>query len=366
ADPRPDGLRTHWQVGGPPTDDAAWYFSNMANAAFVADDPGKSSGVSVYQQVAAGNNTYSQLPEISWIYPDGINDLNATDFRARGLAAYKPVAIARALGRPGWNVQSIVAYQSGLIANARGSNNALNEATTQLDPGMVPTGIVVTNSGEFALVTVWDTVAIRGRVAVIALAGLCNSCTPEQPRKDTYWGEWDAPYPGLPNLSNFAFMKLLGYVELPDMKAPTEIFATTGVNPWTGYGQTTRDRYFLNLRNEANRQTFINGANANAYARSGIAVVLSKSERKASFIDLRPLFAYYRKMYFGARSDFEKTADLGPTATQWPFTFQAAAEQRPTIVKTIDLENPPTAVRMTLWTPWNERRRAWIATEEGT
>ncbi|MEP6722266.1 MAG: hypothetical protein ABJA77_12520, partial [Variovorax sp.] len=41
-----NGTRTHWQVGGPATDSADWYFSIMANAAFVADNPATSPGVS--------------------------------------------------------------------------------------------------------------------------------------------------------------------------------------------------------------------------------------------------------------------------------------------------------------------------------
>ncbi|MDM0039342.1 hypothetical protein QTH89_23090 [Variovorax sp. J22G21] len=356
-----NGTRTHWQVGGPPTVSADWYFSIMANAAFVADNPATSPGVSVYQQLAAGNNVLSQRPEVSWIYPEGIVDPNAANFKAQGLAANNPVAMGRCAGRPGWCVQGIVAYQSGLIANARGSNNALNQVTTQLEAGMVPTGVAVTNSGEFALVTVWDSVNVRGRVAVIALAGLCNSCTPAQPAKETFWGEWNATYPGLQNLGNYAFMKVVGYIELPDMKAPTEISATTGVNPWTGYGQTTADRDSLNLSTESNRQSFISGGNVNAYAKTGVAVVISKSERKATFIDLKPLFAYYKKMYFGTLSDFNQTKNVGQAANQWPFTFANTAEQVPTIIKTVSLANAPTAVKASLWnTP-----RAWIATQDG-
>ena len=45
-----------------------------------------------------------------------------------------------------------------------------------------------------------------------------------------YWKEWMAAYPGLPNIGNIAFMKILGYVDLPGVTAPTEIAATSGLD----------------------------------------------------------------------------------------------------------------------------------------
>ena len=168
------------------------------------------------------------------------------------------------------------------------------------------------------------------------------------------------PYPGLTNLGNLGFMKVLGYVDLPDMKAPTGIAVTTGWNPWMS--QVRPSEHELSpLSKESNRQTFISGQNKDKFAKTGIAVVISKSEQKATFIDLRPLFAYYRKMYFGARRDFERTTDVGPSPEQWPFLFGAAPEQVPTIIKTIKLGARPTAVKAALW----NANRAWIATQDG-
>ena len=95
----------------------------------------------------------------------------------------------------------------------------------------MPTAIAVSNSSEFAFITVWDTVNLRGEIAVVALAGLCDGCTPSNPGAYEWWGEWRGVYPGLPNLGNVAYMKVLGYVPLPaDMKAPTEISVTTGMS----------------------------------------------------------------------------------------------------------------------------------------
>jgi len=46
------------------------------------------------------------------------------------------------------------------------------------------------------------------------------------------------------------------------------------------------------LTSQANRDSFNNGANSGRYAKGGVAVVISKSEKKATFIDLKPLFTY--------------------------------------------------------------------------
>ena len=77
-------------------------------------------------------------------------------------------------------MNSIMVFQSGLIGAAQ-SNTARNKATAQLAAGKVPTAIAVSNSNEFAFITVWDTVNLRGEIAVVALAGLCDSCTHQQP-----------------------------------------------------------------------------------------------------------------------------------------------------------------------------------------
>jgi hypothetical protein len=353
------GYGGSWQIGGPAATDPGDYFSNMANVAFVADDPSQSPGVAVFQQIAVSNNGFSQLPQISWVYADGMKDPN---IRALNLGAVRPTAMGRCAGRPGWCVNSIVAFQDGTIANARGSNTALNQARLKLDANLVPTAVAVSNSAEFAMVTVWDTVNQRGRVAVIALTGLCNGCTLSNPANEQYWGEWKEAHPGLANLGNIGYMKLLGYVDLPDgMSAPTEIAISTGWNPWDTRDYPDRDTVPLSV--ESNRAAFKDGGPyQNAYAKTGMAVVLSKSDRKAAFIDLRPLFQYYKKMYFGTTNDFNSTKNVGNAANQWPFPFSAVSEQVPRVVKVVNFDSPPTAVKLQLW---GSNPRAWIATEEG-
>jgi hypothetical protein len=157
-------------------------------------------------------------------------------------------------------------------------------------------------------------------------------------------------------------MKILGYVDLPEgMRAPTEITATTGWDPWAGAIQG--GAHSRPLADETNRQTFISGSNTGAYAKGGMAVVISKSEKRASFVDLKPLFDYYKSMYFGTRADFDKTTTVGMADNQWPYAFSQLPESvKPRVVQTLDLGTRPTAVKATLW---GANPRAWIATQEG-
>ncbi len=355
------GTKSYWQIGGPMDSSVNDYSTNVAQAAFVADNPAVHLGVADLETLAMRENTFTQSPGLTWTYAGvpggGLNEVNALAYKAAGKDASAPTALGRCYGRPSWCVNSIMAFQNGLLGTA-GSNTAGSQNTAQLDAGNVPTAVAVTNSGEFALVTVWDTANVRGRVAVVALS--------EKGTRN--WG--GAARPGLPNFGNWGFMKIIGYVDLPGMAAPTDISVTTGVHTesmhrlFTSAGQDFITSDDIDLSNESLRQTFApGGVNTDSFAQAGVAVVTSKSERKVSFIDLKPLFAYYRSMYFGSRSNFDKTATVGQGASQWPYAFSAAASQVPTVIKTVALANRPTAVKVNVSGGVN---RAWIATEDGT
>ena len=221
------------------------FSTNQANAIFAADDPTQRVGVSLLQTSAYMYNVFAQLPQLPWqIYQagQGIDAPNVMNYKAAGTASGNPVAVSRCSGggAPGFCAEGVVAFQNGVLGTV-GSNTASNNATTKLGPNKVPTGVAVTNGNEFALVTVWDTVALKGQVAVVALAGLCDGCDPMNSAAHTtngvsysawhnWWNEWIGVYPGLPNMGNTAFMKVLGYVDIPGMAAPTEIAVTTNLN----------------------------------------------------------------------------------------------------------------------------------------
>ena len=352
--------------------DPGGYSSNIGHAAYVPDAPASQIGVIDLAISSVSNGVFSQKAELSWVLPPSDDDFNAVYYRdAQKLDVKGPVAVGRCYGRPGWCMNSVMVFQNGLVAST-GVNTSINRATTQLAPGKVPTAVAITNSGEFALITVWDTVNLRGEVAVVALAGLADGATVANPNPNPngdWYGEWRAVHPGLPNLGNYAYMKVLGYVALPaGMEAPTEISVTTGWSQWNALFSGDSPDYIsaakLPLSNEANRIRFREGGDqSQRYAKSGVAVVLSKSQQKAAFIDLRPLFEYYQKMYFGTTADYNVTARVGETDGEWPRRFSAAAEQTPTVIKVIDLPSRPTAVKTYLW---GDSKRAWIATQDGT
>ena len=374
-----------WQVGGPVLSDSGLYSTNQAHVGFVADNTSLRMGVGDLQVSAIDHNTFAQAPQLpwqeeaAWDGSAGRTNFNVSTYKTAGLTNGEPVAVARCGGRTGFCSTSLVAFNNGLIGTA-GSNTANNRGSVKLPANKVPTGMAITNTSEYALVTVWDTTALKGQVAVISLAGLCNNCDPYNPNggnatgiRDTkydrwydWWHEWMGVYPGLPNMGNIAFMKVLGYIDLPGMNAPTEIAVTTGFDQFRTalpekngefMGQT-----YSPLTDAGKRASFSgSGSNASRYAKAGVAVVISKSEKKAAFIDLKPLFSYVNSVYFG--SGPTEFTNLGQGETQWPYTFSYKPQQMPTVISTVALDDRPTAVKTTIF---GNVHRAWIATESGT
>ncbi len=360
-----------WQVGGPAAKSGGDYSSSVMQVAWVPDAPATYAGLANLQAASMSNNAFAQKPEPSWTTyansTDGAQDFSLDSYKSSGVSFNNVVTVGRCY-RSGWCDTSLSVYQNGAILTT-GSNTARNHGHAQLDANKVPTAIAITNGGEFALVTVWDTAALKGQVAVLALAGLCDGCDPSN-SSGWYnnWGEWGNVYPGLPNLGNVAYIKLLGYVDLPStMKAPTEISASTGMESGD-YDLGGSDYYSNPLSSQSNRTAFYSGSYAGNIAQGGMAVVISKSEQQAAFIDLRPLFSYYRQQYFNvsanSQSNFNSMiSGRGPGAGQWPYTFTNTPSQSPVVVKTVALGNRPTAVRVSMT---DNISRAWIATQEGT
>jgi hypothetical protein len=360
-----------WQVGGPVSGNAGSYSSNWAQMLFVADNPSQRVGVTDMQVTTYMYNTFAQLPQLSWtltsIAGGGLDQANVLADKNAGMVSGNPVATGRCEGHPGFCPESLTVFQNGLIVSG-GPNTATNNTTVQLPSNKVPTAIAMTNDSEFALVTVWDTAALQGQVAVVALAGLCDGCNPYNNGTNGYrayyswWNEWMQAYPGLPNMGDIAFMKILGYVNLPGMAAPTGIAVTTGLDQYqtmqvggifVGQGATPLT---------SNWQSFTgSGANAGTYAKGGVAVVTSKSEQKVAFVDLKPLFSYLNGIYFS--SNGAQANNLGQAANQWPYTFAQAPAQTPTVISTVSLANPPTAVKTNMA---GGTMRAWVATQDGT
>jgi len=367
-----------YQIGDQLMGDPGDFASSIANVAYLPDPQAagnqKAYGVASLQVNAIAHNVVSWKPEVSWTTytgaDSGWNDENTKRFSGDQDGSpigtvpmdQRPVAAARGYGRGGWINNTLTVFANGWILSS-GSNTSHNFVKLKLPERKTPTAIAITNSGEFALVTVWDTAALRGQVAVIALTDGCQGCeTRPAAQWEANWGSHRDRYPGLPGLGNYLGAKLLGFVDLPaGMKAPTEISATTGKpnNDYQRVGNFFKDH----IQTPAQRKRYLNGDLSDAIARTGLAVVISKSEKKAALIDLRPLFAFYRTQYFTkTQPQFEAMlANRGDAPAQFPPTFEVAPVQRPTIARVIDLPQPPTAVKLSLHAP----HRAYIATQEG-
>ena len=366
-----------YQVGGPYDPNAGDYSTTQGQALYVPATPGDAgnflgAGIASIEILSMGNQVFLDRPRLIWeFYGDGNPDANVrnSDWIAQnGGPVNGAVAVARTYARGEASASSLAVFQSGLVG-AFGPNTARSSTFTKLPAGKVPTAIALTGNNEFALVTVWDVATRRGQIAVIAL----GDQHPNLSAGDTwdFWGfDWSELYPGLMNYGYFTFMKLLGFVDLPEMAVPTEISSSLDYrsNSWLSLpGGGNAQPSQLTLSDENNRQTFVSGENATKYPKAGFAVVISKSEKAATFVDLQPLFETFNHAYFGERADFDAAVGhVGPAPDQWPRTFDLSPESAPKVVGTMKLGGAPTAVRTALPRNGATPTLAHVATMDGT
>ena len=295
-----------------------------------------------------------------------------------GTAPSVPVAVARS--RYMTSVAGIAIFANGLIGVTSTGNDPNtvglgNFPAIRLPAGKVPTAIALTLNHEFALVTIWDTVNHKGQLAVIALEGN----PPGVPSGPHFLGKvW---WWGLPNWPAVKAIKLLGYVDLP-VAAPTSIEATEDVSVESG--RNYPDNLDMDLSDQTQRDDWYgNKGRLRRSAHSGLAVIASRAEGKAVFVDLQPLFQYYRNMYFTSAARNQATTNVGPGDNQWPYTFANTPEQMPKVASTIDVPRPTSvaagyfrgheqpwsiwdsSLNSSTWDDGSFARTAYIATEAG-
>lgn len=341
-----------YQVGGPWAKEAGDFSSTQGQVLWAAE---KGFGVDRVTIIEWSNGCFSEKPEPPWW--GGFRPEPASE-KWRAAAGGDPGApIAMARGMASWANGGVIVFSSGLVGTAGTCTGQGTGPTLRLPPGKVPTAVSVTNKNEFALVTVCDIEARKGQVAVLALES--------SGRESRFAHEWPDAYPCLPNVAVFTGFKLLGYVDLPEMEFPTGVSAVGNheggrVNGPDGHAGALRT---YDLSRPEHRDVFLKGSNAEYASTAGFAVVVSKHENKAAFIDLQPLFQRAREMYFTTEENFRKTRDLGPGPRQWPYTFEGEPGWRPPVVKVVDVPQP-TAVIASL--SGGEKARAFIASLDGT
>ncbi|HEX3135198.1 MAG TPA: hypothetical protein VHX44_16655, partial [Planctomycetota bacterium] len=142
----------------------------------------------------------------------------------------------------------------------------------------------------------------------------------------------------------FTGMKLLGFIDLP-IATPSAISATTDTVAWDGFAGDLPKEAF-DLSKPEVRERWAKGAPgvtrniATALPRCGFAVIASRAEDKAVFVDLGPFFTWLRTMYLGTQQDYDATTKRGDAPDQWPFTFEHSPKAKPVVVHTVKIPQP--------------------------
>jgi hypothetical protein len=255
-----------------------------------------------------------------------------------------PVAIAR--GRANASQVSFAAFRDGTITPMLVGNSAaefFDTSELRLPAGMVPTALAVTPYNEFLVVTLWDTNSVSGKLAFIALRPREMAVGNPSQTANTRW------YWGVPGAWTNRGMKLLGIIDLP-FAAPSSVDVSNNLtlqNP-RGFGDND-DPARGDLAQQSARDLW-RGVNPvypagnvqwHQMASGGYAVVASRAENKVAFVNMTPLYQYYRDMYLTTQANYNRTADMSVTdPARWPFTFAVEPRQRPVVTTTLDVAQP--------------------------
>ncbi|MBT2299296.1 hypothetical protein J7E70_02360 [Variovorax paradoxus] len=397
-----EGCKVYYQLGRENTAADNLYVSTHG-AAIGTPEVGNSvtNAVAWFQAQATDRETWMQRPQLLWqdrtLTPPSIRDYVAAGALALNSAASLPIAEKRCESSADSPCRmSLVATQGSATEPATlftvGTYTAQQRASVTFALGKVPTAISITSMSEFALVTVWDTINLKGQIAVVALGGVPSGRTWENTTNwYDWWHDWtDGAKPGFPNQGGIGFMKVVGYVDLPaNMKAPTAINVTTGSAPFDmvvhPVGKEVSSIGALGSPLASNRAKFLPGGEFyEKYAKGGVAVVVSKSEKTVAFVDLGPLFTYFNSMYLDSAASNLETQKLGMGAKQWPYLLAEQLQAMPRVAKVITLASKPAGVQTTAtyshWSKDDRARipgtpywqttphypRAWVATQDGS
>jgi hypothetical protein len=356
--PRSSGyIRTNpYEIGGPPVTDSD-YWSESGQVGYVPDsaaDP----GLDRVQTYAYYDRVFATSPRLDWASGMPHSDPQTREsYYASiwGSLPKYPVAMARGFGMQ--QNEALVLYRGGYLAVA--GTQTSRASGERPYPGFkfpankVPTAIAITTANEFALVTIWDTSAKKGQLAVIALEG-----------KYLPFHTW--PYMGMPNQGSWSAFKLLGYVDLP-MIMPSSVSAASN-GWWSGPSQTNGLVLSqIDLSNNTYRTNVYSGAWSAIVAKGGYAIVASKFEDKAVMVDLSPLFSYMRESYLSSASSFSATKSArGMGDSQFPQAFSVRPSIRPTVKLEVTIPEPTAVlagIRLDRWT--KDHYKGYVASSDG-
>ncbi|NDZ11463.1 hypothetical protein C7T35_23980 [Variovorax sp. WS11] len=370
------GGRSLYQFGGPENKAMGDYVNN-SGAGLVLGATLLTSIVRL-TTMAKDRGCISLNPDVFW--QDGRDPVpqQLRDYIAKGILRNTDKVVYQIRhagpGDTGVTRNSILATQGtedrgAVIFNIGTATAPGSLAYVQLPVGYSVTSMDVSDCNEFVYATLMNWKTFRGEVVVIAL----GCVRPGQPIDGPlpwheWWNEWLCGVkPGLFNQGNIGFMKIVGYVPLPDdMKAPTCCRVMTGV---TGFnqivaqgndpGNVAENSYPLK-DNLAKFQP--GGVWYETYAKDGLLAVGSYPEQRECFIDLKPLIGYFNDMYFGSADNNAKTQlpMVGMADNQWPYLLAAGSPYLPKVIKTEAGGGRVRAIVSTIgygyWNKYNERR----------
>ena len=236
----------------------------------------------------------------------------------------------------------VVIFSSGFIGTTGTQTSGGTHPSIVLPPNKVPTAVAVTNFNELALVTVWDVDTQKGQVAVIAL----HAQSPPSFSIKLFCA---------PNEGGFDAMQLLGYVDLPELRAPTAIavagnnrghngpWVQSGTHAYQGVGTIFSDLSFAAMTSNDASSVWTSDPTKGYgfFGSAGGAIIAGKWENKVTFLDLTPLFAFVRKVYVDPIANKNnEPLYTSATATPWPFDFSTNPEMIPTVVTTVAVSRP--------------------------
>ena len=323
---------------GTPVADPGGYWTTQGQILYVPDKAGD-FGVDRVEMGSYGHHVLNLKPGHAWwggAHPEPAVQQKPWAQLVGGPLG-QPFAIDRAYGS--FSENGYMIFKSGLIG-AGAVNNIYDFPCFMFPHPKIPMAITLTSKNEFALVAIWDIQETKGQLAVLALGST---------------GDGRTAY-GLPSWGINQHIKLLGYVDLPGMAAPSDISASTFCN-----GGTEVKSFEYKFDDAAHRAARYK---QDEFSRTGVVCLISRAEGKVAFVDLQPLLAGFREMYFTTPENAAICKNAGPDPKQWPFTFEVDPRFKPKLLSVIDAPHP-TAVRVSPLSPRGKPVTAFVATLDG-
>jgi hypothetical protein len=283
------------------SDDVSW--SSVGQVGYIPMLPGD-PGMDRVQTLAYNSNVFALSPRLDQTSGMPHPDPTVRVSEYQGKAQF-PVASIRNYAQV--QMEALTIYRSGLLGvnglqSSRGNGDRPYPGIV-FPSHLIPTDVAVTSGNELAVVTLWDTDTLTGKLAVVAIEA-------------KYLPLYTTPYLGMPNQGSFSDLVLLGYVDLP-IAAPTSVSAASN-HRWSGPSDTNDLTLGqLDFTSVNVRQSLYSGAWSSVVATKGYAIVASKLENKVCVVDLSPVLQSFREAWL---VNYNSTLE-GRASGTWPASF---------------------------------------------